>query len=297
MNVSSTQQRPVQAITEWRQSRKRLTLIRLVLTYILLIVGGLVMLVPFFWLLSSSLKDPTKIYILPPQWIPDPVRWDNYYRAVTAIPFWHYIMNTLTITLSAVVGTVISSSMAGFAFARLRWPGRDLFFMMVLSTLMLPAVVTMIPTYVLYKYLNWLDTFLPLIVPYWFGGGAFNIFLMRQFMLTIPRELDDAARVDGATAFFIYAKILVPLSIPALAIIAIFGFMYHWNDFMGPLIYLTNPDLRTLSLGLNYFKDMYSIRTELLMAASTVMILPIIVLFLIAQRYFVQGIALTGIKG
>jgi ABC-type glycerol-3-phosphate transport system permease component len=297
MSVAYAGDKPARTVTGWRQSRKRLALIRTVLTYVLLIAGGVVMMVPFFWLLSSSLKDPTKIYVLPPQWIPDPVRWDNFYHAVTAIPFWKYALNTLIITVSAVVGTVLSSSMAGFAFARLRWPGRDLIFMMVLSTLMLPAVVTMIPTYVLYRYLNWLDTFLPLIVPLWFGGGAFNIFLMRQFMLTIPRELDDAARVDGATAFFIYAKILLPLSGPALAIIAIFGFIYHWNDFMGPLIYLTNPDLRTLSLGLNYFKDMFHVRTELLMAASTIMILPIIVLFLIAQRYFVQGIALTGLKG
>jgi ABC-type glycerol-3-phosphate transport system permease component len=161
---------------------------------------------------------------------------------------------------------------------------------------MLPVVVMMIPTYLIYRNLGWLDTFLPLIVPYWFGGGAFNIFLMRQFMLTIPRDLDDAARVDGASAPYIFGRILVPLSKPALAIIAIFSFMYHWNDFMGPLIYLTDPEKRTLSLGLNYFKDMFRVQTELLMAGSTIMIIPIIILFLIAQRYFVQGIALTGMK-
>ena len=278
-------------------SRRRVEQWQRIVTYSLLSTGGAMMLVPLLWLLSSAVKDPTKIYILPPQWIPDPVRWDNFYRATTLIPYGMYARNTLTITVFAVLGTVISSSMSGFAFARLRWPGREIVFMLILSTMMLPGVVLMIPTYVLYKYLGWLDTFLPLIVPYWFGGGAFNIFLMRQFMMTIPRDLDEAARMDGASALYIYGRILLPLSRPALAIIAIFGFMYHWNDFMGPLIYLTDPDKKTLSLGLNYFKDMFRIQTELIMAGSTVMVIPIIALFLIAQRYFVPGIALTGMKG
>ena len=280
----------------WLQSRRRQERIQRALTYTLLITGGIVMMIPFFWLVSSSLKEPSKIYILPPQWIPNPVRWDNFARAVTAIPYGLYTRNTLTITVFAVLGTILTSSMAGYAFARLSWPGREPIFMLILSTMMLPGVVLMIPTYILYRYLHWLDTFLPLIVPYWFGGGAFNIFLMRQFMLTIPRDLDDAARVDGASAFYIYSMILLPLSRPALAIVGIFGFMYHWNDFMGPLIYLTSAEKRTLSLGLNYFKDMFRVQTELLMAGSTIMIVPIIILFLIAQRYFVQGIALTGMK-
>ncbi|MHB0856787.1 MAG: carbohydrate ABC transporter permease [Anaerolineae bacterium] len=297
--MSVTYQSPKVATprTAWLASRRRVERLQKAVVYVLLTVGGAVMMVPFFWLLSSSLKDPTKIYMLPPQWIPSPVRWDNYHRAVTAIPYFMYMRNTLTITVFAVLGTVVSSSMSGYAFGRLRWPGRQVAFMIILSTLMLPGVVLMIPTYILYKQLHWLDTFYPLIVPYWFGGGAFNIFLMRQFMMTIPRDLDEAARIDGATGFYIYANILLPLSRPALAIIAIFGFMHHWNDFMGPLIYLTSPEKRTLSLGLNYFKDMFRIQTELIMAGSTVMILPIIVLFLIAQRYFVQGIALTGMKG
>jgi len=279
------------------RSRRRTQRIQKTISYCLLTFGGMIMVVPLLWLLTSALKDPGKIYILPPQWIPNPVRWDNFQRALTAIPYGMYARNTLTITVFAMLGTVISSSMSGFAFARLRWPGRDVVFMIILSTMMLPGVVLMIPTYILYKHLGWLDTFLPLIVPYWFGGGAFNIFLMRQFMMTIPRDLDEAARMDGANGLYIYVRILLPLCRPALAIIAIFSFMYHWNDFMGPLIYLTSGEKRTLSLGLNYFKDMFKIQTELLMAGSTVMIIPIIILFLIAQRYFVQGIALTGMKG
>ncbi len=298
ISVPKTQPQTTATTTRagWLASQKRRDTLQKLVAYLVLTLGGLVMMVPFYWLLSSALKAPSKIYILPPQWIPDPVRWDNFYRAVTAIPYGQYTLNTLTITVGAMLGTVITSAMAGFAFARLDWPGRNVWFVLILSTMMLPGVVMMIPTYILYRNLHWLDTFLPLIVPYWFGGGAFNIFLMRQFMLTIPRDLDDAARVDGASAMYIFTRILVPLSKPAIAIIAIFSFMYHWNDFMGPLIYLTDPEKRTLSLGLNYFKDMFHVQTELLMAGSTIMIIPIILLFLIAQRYFVQGIALTGMK-
>lgn len=281
----------------WLGSRRNQWLLQRVLIYALLLLGGFIMVIPFFWLLTSSLKAPSKIYVLPPQWIPNPIQWQNYPTAVTSIPYWKYALNTLTITVGAILGTIITSSMAGFAYGRLRWPGRDFLFTCMLSTLMMPNVVLMIPTYILYKYLGWLDSFLPLTVPYWFGGGAFNIFLMRQFMMTIPKDLDDAARVDGANAFMIYTRLLLPLCRPALAIVAIFSFIYHWNDFMGPLIYLTNPDLRTLSLGLNYFKDMFRVKTELIMAGSTIMITPIILLFLVAQRYFVQGIALTGLKG
>lgn len=281
----------------WLGSRRNQWLLQRVIIYALLLLGGFIMVIPFFWLLTSSLKAPSKIYILPPQWIPNPIQWQNYPTAVTSIPYWKYALNTLTITVGAMLGTIITSSMAGFAYGRLRWPGRDFLFTCMLSTLMMPNVVLMIPTYILYKYLGWLDSFLPLTVPYWFGGGAFNIFLMRQFMMTIPKDLDDAARVDGANAFTIFTRLLLPLCRPALAIVAIFSFIYHWNDFMGPLIYLTNPDLRTLSLGLNYFKDMFRVKTELIMAGSTIMITPIILLFLLAQRYFVQGIALTGLKG
>ena len=289
--------RKVSVTGGWLQSRRQRLFLQRAMAYILLTVGGAVMMVPFFWLVTSALKAPSKIYILPPQWIPDPVRWDNFHRAVQEIPYGLYTYNTLVITVCAVVGSVVSSSMAGYAFARLRWPGRNVFFMIILSTLMLPGVVTMIPTYVLYNRLRWLDTFLPLIVPYWFGGGAFNIFLMRQFMLTIPLDLDDAARVDGATAFRIYVQLLLPLCRPALAILAIFGFMYHWNDFMGPLVYLFSPEKRTLSLGLQQFRDMFRVQTELIMAGSTIMVMPVIALFLVAQRYFIQGIALTGMKG
>ncbi len=258
---------------------------------------GVLLLAPLAWLVSTSLKEPSAIFILPPQWIPSPFRWQNYPEALTAQPFLRFFLNTLTITVLATLGTVITASMAAFAFARLRFPARGLLFGLVISTLMLPSIVTLIPTFILFRYLRWIDTFLPLIVPFWFGGGAFNIFLMRQFFLTIPLELDEAARIDGANSYRIYAQIALPLAKPAVATVVIFSIIAHWNEFVLPLIYLHSTEKWTMAIGLQGFSDLYSTQWHWLMAASTVMVLPLIILFFSAQRYYLEGIQMSGIAG
>jgi multiple sugar transport system permease protein len=263
----------------------------------LLFGGAFLTTLPFAWLVSTSLKNRIQIFTYPPEWIPDPWVWSNYKEALTAFPFDLYVRNTLIITGFNLAGTLLTASLAAYGFARLRFPGRDLIFMVLLSTLMLPYAVVMIPRYVIFRELGWLDTWLPLIVPNWFGGTAFFVFLLRQFFRTIPRELSDAARVDGASELRIYWQIVLPLARPALIVVAIFTFLDNWNDFIGPLIYLSNPDKFTVALGLASFQGLYSTQWAYLMAASTVMTVPTVVLFFAAQRYFVRGIVLTGIKG
>jgi ABC-type glycerol-3-phosphate transport system permease component len=262
--------------------------------------GGFLMMVPFFWLLSSSLKAPHEIYVIPPQFIPNPVRWQNYLEVLIDQPFLRFTRNTLIATVPATVGQVLTASLAAYSFARLRFPGRDLVFGLLLTTIMLPYAVTLIPVYVMFKELGWIGTFLPLIVPYWFGGGAFNIFLLRQFFLTIPNELEDAALIDGAGYLTIYARIITPLSVPALTVVTIFSFLHHWNDFLAPLLYLNHYENWTLSIGIAMLKGALSggrDTTHLMMAMSTLMILPIIAIYFAAQRAFIQGIVLTGLKG
>jgi multiple sugar transport system permease protein len=270
---------------------------RALLWHLLLSAFGLLLLAPLAWLVSTSLKEPSAIFILPPQWIPDPIRWQNYPEALQAQPFLQFFLNTLTITVLATLGTVLTASMAAFAFARLRFPLRSLWFSIVIATLMLPSIVTLIPTFILFRTLGWIDTFLPLIVPYWFGGGAFNIFLLRQFFMTIPLELDEAARMDGASNYRIYGQIILPLAKPALATVTIFGIIAHWNEFVLPLIYLHSSEKWTMAIGLQGFSDLYSTQWHWLMAASTVMVLPLILLFFSAQRYYLEGIQMSGIAG
>jgi multiple sugar transport system permease protein len=252
---------------------------------------------PFLWMVSTSFKAPEKVMALPPQWIPDPWRPQNYGEALTQLPFLLYLRNTLIITFLSLVGQVGTSALVAFGFARLRFFGRDALFFLMLSTMMLPPIATLIPTYVMYVKLGWVNTFLPLILPAFFGGGAFYIFLLRQFFLTIPQELVDAARIDGSGSFGIFARVFLPLSKPALATVAIFSFIGHWNDFLGPLIYLRTQDMFTLALGLQTFQGIYATHYEWLMAASIVVVLPVLVLFFACQRFFVQGIVLTGLKG
>jgi multiple sugar transport system permease protein len=269
------------------------------IAYLLLTLGGVLMFIPFLWLVSSSLKDASDVYRYPPIWLPQPPQWHNYVDVMTQLPFALYTRNTLIITVSALIGQVLTSSVSAYAFARLRWRARDLIFSIILATMMLPYAVTLIPVYILFRSLHWTDTFLPLIVPYWFGGGAFNIFLLRQFFLTIPLELEDAGRIDGAGSWTIFWQIILPLAKPALAVVAILGFQGHWNDFLGPLIYLDTNAKWTLAIGLNSLQGLQWGRdtTNLVMAVSVMMIAPIIVLFFLAQRTFIQGIVLTGIKG
>lgn len=222
---------------------------------------------------------------------------ENYRKAWTAKPFTRYALNTLFITLCCILGQVLSASLVGYAFARLEWPGRSLLFFVMLATMMLPQEVTMIPTYLIFRRLGWIDTFLPLIVPSFLGGGAFFIFLFRQFFLTLPRELDEAARVDGCSSLQIYWSVLMPLCKPIIATIAVFSFVAHWNDFQSPLIYLSSSEKFTLALGLQFFRGTYDTDMHLLMAASTLVLLPVILVFFFAQKQFVKSIVLTGMKG
>jgi ABC-type glycerol-3-phosphate transport system permease component len=269
----------------------------LTLTYALLLFFGALVTLPFLWMLSTSLKQMDDIFLFPPKWIPDPIVWSNYPRALSKVPFLLFFKNTFIITFFAIIGTLVSASLVAYSFARLRWPGRDVCFFIVLTTLMLPHQVTLIPQFIIFRELNWIDTLLPLIVPWFFGGGAFNIFLLRQFFITIPEELDDAARIDGCSYLGIYARIIIPMSRPVLAAVAIFAFQNHWNEFLLPLIYIHSRSRYTLALGLRLFQEQYWVDWSGLMAASTVVMLPVLLVFYFAQRYFIQGIVFTGVKG
>ncbi|MBZ0300108.1 MAG: carbohydrate ABC transporter permease [Anaerolineae bacterium] len=255
------------------------------------------MLLPFVWLVSSSLKPQTQIFQFPPQWIPNPPRFENYTEALTYKPFHLYLRNSMIIVALNEIAVLGSASICAYGFARIRFWGREFWFALVLGTLMLPYIVLVVPTFVIYSRLGWIDTFLPLTVPQFFGGGAFNIFLLRQFFRTIPEEISDAARIDGCSELGIYWRIMLPLSKPALVTIGIFTFLSTWNDFFGPLIYLNSPENFTVAVGLASFRGVLNTRWDLLMAASTAMILPVIVLFFFAQRYFIKGIVMTGLKG
>lgn len=262
---------------------------------------GVLMALPFFWMLSTSLKVEQQVYLFPPIWIPNPWAWENYRISLFDIlPFTRFFLNTIYITVAATVGAVLSSSMVAFAFARLRWPGRDKVFLLVLATMMVPTYSTIVPRFILFRHLDWVDTFWPLIVPLWFGGSAFFIFLMRQFYMTIPIDLDEAAGIDGCSEFRIWWSIILPLSKPALATITILSFMARWNDFFDPLIFLNTMENFTVALGLNMFRaaiEIYGVRYHWLMAASVTVLLPGLIIFFFFQKTFVQGVVMSGIKG
>lgn len=268
-----------------------------VLIWVILVVGAAVMIMPFLWLLSSSFKPENDIFIFPPKWIPNPWRPQNYVDALTYKPFNIYIANTLIIVGLNLVAVLLTSSLCAYGFARIKFRGRDFWFVLVLSTMMVPYFVLMIPQFVIFSRLGWIDSFKPLTIPIFFGGGAFNIFLLRQFFRTLPEELADAARIDGCSEFRIYWNIMLPLAKPALAAVAIFTFLNGWNDFIGPLLYINSPEKFTVAIGLATFRSVMRTRYDLLMAASSAMILPVIVLFFFAQRYFIQGVVLSGLKG
>ena len=280
--------------TAWRSHRSRNRL-RSVLGYALAMGGALLFLLPLFWMFSSSLKPDYQVLEYPPRWLPNPVRWANYAEALTYVPFGRYTLNTLFIASMTIFGHLLSCTLVAYAFARLRAPGKDILFLILLATMMLPYPVTMIPIYIGFESVGWVNSFLPLIVPAFFGS-PFYIFLMRQFFLTLPVELEDAARVDGANTLQIIWHVILPISKPALATVAIFTFQASWNDFLGPLIYLHDQTKYTVSLGLSFFRSSYDVRWAYLMAASLVTMLPVIILFFLAQRLFIEGITLTGIK-
>ncbi|MGC9040302.1 MAG: carbohydrate ABC transporter permease [Roseiflexus sp.] len=279
-----------------REKRQRQQMRQRAAAYLVLTLLGIVFTIPFLWLLSTSLKSPAQLFRLPPEWIPDPFAWENYPKALTAIPFFRYLGNTLYIALFNVVASVVSCSLVAYGFARIQWPGRNVLFLALVSTLMIPFPVTLIPTFLIFRDLGWINTPHPLTIPA-LTGNAFFIFLLRQFYMTIPEELSAAARIDGASEFQIYWRIILPLARPALAVVALFTFMWNWNDFLGPLVYLSNHDQYTLAIGLYGFLSRSGSAWGPLMAAATMMIIPIIVLFFLTQRTFIQGITLTGIKG
>ncbi len=287
---------------DWQLLKQRKEWKKHIVLHLILLTGCVVFILPFLWMVVTSLKPDDQIFLFPPHWIPEPFKWDNYLRAANFMPpETHkglvFVWNTLYLTLMNVLGVVLSSSMVAFAFARLRWPGRDVIFLIVLATMMLPMAVTMIPVFLIFRSLGWVDTLKPLWVPAFLGGGAFNIFLLRQFFMTIPRDLEEAARIDGCSFWGIYWRIMLPLIKPALAAVTIFTFMGAWNDFMGPLIYISSPWKMNIAYALRLFQTVHGGEWALMMAAATMATLPVLVVFFFTQRHFIEGVTLTGMKG
>jgi multiple sugar transport system permease protein len=296
---NQTTESPTSSGSVWGSFSNQQAIFRLII-YAVLIIGAIIMIAPFTFLISSSLKVETQVFEFPIRWIPDPVRWMNYVDALTYKPFHIYFKNTMIIAFLNQIAILGTASFCAYGFARIEFPGRDFWFGVALATLMLPYVVTMVPQFIMFSRMGWMDSFLPLTVPYFFGGGAFNIFLFRQFFRTFPEELADAARIDGCSEFGIYWRIFVPLAVPAFITVAIFTFMFSWNDFLGPLLYINSPDKITVAIGLATYRSALGVgrtRWDLLMAVSVAMTLPIVLLFFALQRYFIKGVVMTGIKG
>ena len=266
------------------------------LAYIFITLGALTMVIPFLWMISTALKEPGQIFSMPPVWIPKPIVWTNFTRAWSSLPFGLFSMNSFKVSILGTVGTLVSCSWAAYAFARLRFPFKNVLFTLILATMMIPGQITMIPVFVIMKYLGWYDTHFPLWVPHFFGS-AFGTFLLRQFFMALPAELDDAAKIDGCNPLQIYYKIFLPLSKPALATLGVLTFLSSWNSLLGPVIYLKTIEKFTLMIGLAFFQGQYYTDYSLLMSGSLISLIPIVLLYIVAQKYFVQGIALTGIKG
>lgn len=267
-----------------------------IVTHTFLILISILFLVPFFWMLSTSLKDQTQIFSFPPEWIPAPFKWSNYQEAVDYIPFFSYLKNTVVITVFSTIGAVITCPLVAYGFAKLKFKGSNALFIVTIAVMMIPGQVTMIPLFILFEKLGWVGSPLPLIIPVFFGV-PFYIFLLRQFFLGLPDTLMDAARIDGAGEFRIYWQIMLPLAKPAVLAVGLFQFMGSWTDFLGPLLYLTDETSYTLSLGLQQFQSQRGTEWGLMMAVSTLMTLPIIVLFFFLQKTFIKGITFSGIKG
>jgi multiple sugar transport system permease protein len=263
--------------------------------HVVLILGSVGMLLPFAWMLSTSLKTPPDIFTYPPLWIPDPIAWENYAATLEAIPFGRYYFNSMFVAVSVTVLQILTSSLAAFAFARLRFKGREPLFLLYLATLMIPFQVTMIPNFILVRYLGWFDSFQALIFPTAFS--AFAVFLLRQYFMGMPLELDEAARMDGAGSFRIWWQIIMPLSGPVLAALTIFTFLGSWNDFLWPLIVTNSVETRTIPVGLASFQGEFNTQWNLLMAGSVIALLPVLVIYFFAQKRFIEGITLSGMGG
>jgi multiple sugar transport system permease protein len=277
------------------QSRRIRSTISNVISHTILIIGAFIMIVPFIWMLSTSFKAPGRTFVYPPEWIPHPFVWQNYVDMWTALPFNQFLFNSVKIATLSTIGQLLTCSMGAFAFSILKFKGRDFLFLILIATLMIPYQVTLIPTFILFSKIGWVGTHLPLWVPA-FWGGAFGTFLLRQFYLTIPIDLAESARIDGANIFQIFTHIYLPLSKPAMATLGIFTFMWSWNDLLNPLIYVSELKQLTLTIGLSFFQNQYGGKWTLMMAGAVVSILPILLIFFFAQKYFIQGIAMTGIK-
>jgi ABC-type glycerol-3-phosphate transport system permease component len=295
--IGEKRQRPQATTLGWRQRKNTPVLLRKALAFLALVVGAALFIAPFLWMVSTSLKPQQDVFTT--NWIPKTIAWSNYKDALTSAPFGTYFKNTAIITSISTVGAVLSSSLVAYSFARLRWPGRDFWFGIVVATMILPGVVTMIPTYILWSKLGMTNTFVPLTVPAWLGGGAFYIFLLRQFYRGIPMELSEAAHIDGASELRIWWQVVMPLARPALAAITIFAFNGAWEDYFGPLIYLSDESKYTLQLGLTTFAGGGGgvPLWHWMMAASLVVMLPVIIIFFLGQKYFIEGVTLTGISG
>lgn len=288
----------LKALVVSRQSKRWEERLQAIVIHTLLLVGVAIVMIPLAWMLSTSLKPPEQVNQFPPVWIPDPPMWENYVRAVTIfpIPLLIFVRNSLLMGLANVVGAIISNTVVAFSFARLRFPGNKIIFLVMLSTMMLPQQVTMIPLFILFIKLDWINSYKPLIIPSFFGS-AYYIFLMRQFYTTIPRELDDAARIDGCGILGLFFRILLPMAKPAIGIMAIFEFTSSWNWFLGPLIYLSKLETLPLAVALSYLRPQYRNMWPELMVVSFIAMLPPLILFFIAQKSYIQGIVITGVKG
>lgn len=300
---TQTRPTPIAHVESRAMSRSRQRRIGNGIAYLTMALLGIMFTFPWFWTISTSLKRPAELFIFPPLWVPETPQVDNYLEVFRQVPFGLWYFNSLVVVVLSTAGVVITALLVSYSFARFRWPSRDIIFAITLGTMMLPSEVTLIPKYILFKNLGWLNTTLPLWVPAWFGGSAFVIFLLRQFMLSLPRDFDEAATIDGANPWQILLHILMPLMKPVLATVAVLHAIWTWNDFLEPLIYLASPEKFTLALGLRYFnvtpgQQSFGIPTEHLLMASVVMsTLPIVLLFFAAQKYFVQGIVMSGLKG
>jgi ABC-type glycerol-3-phosphate transport system permease component len=282
----------------WYRNRRVRRAIWTVFVYLIIGTGAVVVAFPFFWQVTTSLKSPSQLYAWPPDWFPWPLHPENYAEVADAVTLWLYIKNSLTIVVSVIVGTEISCTMAAYAFARLRFRGRNVIFLVLISSLIIPSAATTVPQFLLFQKIGWYNTFKPMIVPSFFGN-AFFIFLLRQYFLTIPPELEAAARVDGCGFLSSFFRIILPISKPALAVVAIFTFVWTWNDFFTPLVYLSDQQLYTLPLGLVFFEGSphSTVQTQLLMGMSLIVTAPCILAYFFAQRAFIQGIVITGVKG
>jgi len=280
------------------KTRRFNTLIHDIVVYSLLIGLSILFLFPFYWMVSTALKAEHNVFVWPPQWIPDPVMWSNFKDALSnpQLPFPLFFRNTMILEIGIITGRLISCTLIAYGFARLEAPGKNILFAILLATLMLPGAVTQIPRFILFNKIGWVNSFLPLIVPTWFGE-AYAIFLMRQFFMTIPRELEEAARMDGANLLQILTKVIVPLSWPVLTVVLILSFKDIWNEFFNPLLYLNDLTKYPVAVGLAYFNGQFRVQMSLLMAASVVVMLPLVIVFFIAQKAFVEGISLTGMAG